>query len=370
MVYAKLKVLAGVAILLATLSFGLYPFNFFSQNDIAFDADTPGFQFHSNANRKGYSQQAIAYTEDPVTFPQNKPVTLLIEAIPSKIPNGLGTLIEFHDGLQQPPLIIAQWRNHLAIRSRRLNSTTGRAYQEIGLSDCLQLDKLASLVITYNGTDTRIFSNSQLAATKRGYHLLDRDFTLEAHITIGNNATGERGWVGTLMRIAVFDKSVTPNDIDTANSDPIIEYVFDKPYFDQVPNTTGPSHHLRLPTRFEPLEPKHFAALSTFNEREDWQSSDITINFFGFIPSSLVLFFAFRRQTRSGWFLTTYTASGAFVLSLLIEFSQIALPSRSPSYVDLFVNTLAGVTTGLALSLIIWNRDRKRRSTRLALPSD
>jgi len=370
MEYAKLKALAGAAILLATLSFGLYPFNFFSRNDIAFDPDTPGLRFHANANKKGYSQQAIAYTEDTVLFSQNRPITLLIEAIPSKIPNGLGTLIEIHDGLHQPPLLIAQWRNHLAIRSRRLNATAGRAYQEIGLSDCLQLDELASLVINYNGSDTRIFSNGQLAATKRGFHLLDRDITLNAHLTIGNNATGERGWIGTLKRVALYDKSVTPKDIEDAKLDPIIEYVFDKPISEQIPNIKGASHRLRVPTRFEPLEPKHFAALSTFNEREDWQSSDITVNFFGFIPSSLVLFFAFRRRTKSGWFLPIYTATGAFALSLLIEFSQISLPSRSPSYVDLFVNTLAGVTTGLALSLYLWNRDRKRRSTRLALPSD
>lgn len=370
MEYAKLKAIAGAVILLTTLGFGLYPFNFFSQNDIAFDPEIPGLQFHPNAHKKGYSQQAIAYTEDPVKFPPNRPLTLLIQAIPSKIPDGLGTLIEFHDGLHQPPLIIAQWRNHLAIRSRRINSTTGRAYQEIGLSDCLQLNKVASLVINYDGSGTRIFSNGQLATTKRGYHLLDRDFNLMAHLTIGNNATGERGWTGTIKRIAVYDKSVTPNEIGNASENPIIEYVFDKPFSEQIPNVLGAEHDLRLPARFEPLESKRFAALSTFHEREDWQSSDITINFFGFIPSSLVMFFAVRRLTRSYWLTPIYTATSAFTLSLLIEFSQIALPSRSPSYVDLFVNTLAGIITGLALSLALWTRERKRHSTRLVLPND
>lgn len=370
MEYAKFKVLAGAAILLTTLGFGLYPFNFFSRNDVVFDPDIPGLRFHSNAHEKGYSQQGIVFTEERVRFPQNQPTTLLIEAIPSKIPDGLGTIIEFHDGLKQPPLIVAQWRNHLAIRSRRLSSTTGRSYQEIGLSNCLQLGKLVSLLINYNGSDTRIFLNGQIAATKRGYHLLDRDFPLNAHLTIGNNPTGERGWTGALKRIAIYSESVIPHEIGDSNKTPFIEYIFDKPHSGRIPNVTGSGHSLRSPNRFEPLEPKRFAALSSFNEREDWQSSDISINFFGFIPLSVVLFFTLSRLTRIRWVTPIFTTVGAFTISWIIEFSQIKLPSRSPSYVDLLVNTLAGLSTGLALFLILRKRERKRLPTRLTLPKD
>jgi len=365
--FAKLKALAGTTVLLVTLGFGLYPFNFFSENDVAFEANAPAIRFHGKADQKNYAQQGIAYTSGAIPFPGNQPLSILIEAFPAEVPDGLGTLLEIHDGKSQPPLIVAQWREHLVIRSRRLNKPSGRAYQEIGLSNGLPLNKWVSLVINYTGAETRVYKDGKLEIERRGYQLLEKEQPLTAHVVIGNSASGESPWIGSLKRVALFDSDFHPS---SSIQDPMIEYVFDEPFSESVLSSGTLALELFIPSQFNPLEPKRFAPLSSFRRHADWQASDITINFFGFLPCSIVVFFYFYRRTRLVWLLPLYTAAGASTLSFLIEFSQIVLPSRNPSYVDLAVNSLAGLVAGTTLFLSSLVMKRNRGAPRFSLPVD
>jgi len=72
-----------------------------------------------------------------------------------------------------------------------------------------------------------------------------------------------------------------------------------------------------------------------------WTASDISINFFGYIPFGLVLTLADLRVNKRKKGSIGYNWTFAIVLSLTLESIQTYLPSRVPSTIDFILNSVS-----------------------------
>jgi len=358
----RIRQLAWI-ILLVTCAFGLRPFNFFSANDVAFNSERPGLQFHSHIGQRFYWQRAIAYTEEPLYFSPQNPLTLAFELWPTRWPNRLGTIVEFDDEGIQPPLIIAQWKNHLVIRSRRAEGYRGRDYQEFGLYDVFVNGKPLNLAINYDGQRTRIFINDQLAES-RDYHLLDSSRSVSVRIAIGNNATGEMPWFGTLSRFSLYNENFSPKQLADPPHPPTLDYRFDKPLDKRAQNLAAVDAPLLLPERFQPLDSKRFTRISTLKDPMERRPTDMVVNLIGFLPAGFAIAILLNRNIHNRLALLLGTALLASALSFTIEFAQIYLPTRNPSFIDFAINSVAGIGSAIFAVLSL----KRSVSSRLRLP--
>ena len=98
-----------------------------------------------------------------------------------------------------------------------------------------------------------------------------------------------------------------------------------------------------------------------------WTASDISINFFGYIPFGLVLTLADLRVNKRKKGSIGYNWTFAIVLSLTLESIQTYLPSRVPSTIDFILNSV-GACIGECIAyyfekhrmIDIWNQLRSR----------
>lgn len=354
----KLTICLSVAILIVTVYFGAKPFNFISRNDLEFAAKTNALSVNQSSLEGESSQRAIAYTLDSLSLAKKQPISILLELTPTRKPDGLGTLIELHDGGTQPPLIVAQWQSHLAIRSRRSASSSNRPYREIGLRDCLVNGENVSLLISSSETDTFIYVNGVLAERKPSFTLIDPDASTSSQIVLGSSASGEQYWIGEMNRLAVFDQQVNPQEIRNGTMYPFIEYSFQRPKGSTIPNLRSEAFALQAPFRFKPLQLKRFAPLSDWDPNRSGQYQDAILNVIGFIPIGLVLFLFIGRKLNNRTLQFICVVLACFIFSFAIEYAQIYLPSRSPSHLDLLGNSLGGC---IAAIIGKWSEERNLR---------
>lgn len=338
----KLTTWLSAAILIVTVYFGAKPFNFNSRNDLEFASKTNGLSFNLSSLENESSQRGIAFTLDALPLSEKQPISIKLKLTPSRIPDGLGTLIELHDGGKQPPLIVAQWQSHLAIRSRRSASSSNRSYSEIGLRDCLENGETVSLLISSSENDTFIYVNGILAERKPGFTLIDPHASTSARIVLGTNANGEQYWIGEMLHLAVFDKQVSPEEIRSGSIYPLIEYSFQNSKATTISNLRSEAFALQTPYRFKPLQLKRFALLSDWDSSRSSQYQDAFLNVFGFIPIGLVFYLFIGRRFNSRTLQFICVVLACFAFSFAIEYAQIYLPSRSPSHLDLLGNSLGG----------------------------
>ena len=272
------------AILLVTLGFGLRPFNFDSRNDVAYDPVTHGLIFHRKSEQRFYWQRGIAYTKDPIFFASHSPFTIATQLSPNRWTLGLGTILELDDDGLQPPLLLAQWKNHLVVRSRRAEEYRGRPYREMGVSNVFEDGIPTTLAINYDGQKARVFVNGQLAET-RSYQLIESGSPITARIVLGNNSAGESPWAGTLSHFSLHNRALSPEEIDSASNSPTLDYRFTERFIDQIPNLASLDAPLVLPQRFRTPDPKRFTRIETLKEPEKRQTYDMVINLIGYLPA-------------------------------------------------------------------------------------
>lgn len=343
-------------ILLVTTAFGLRPFNFFSANDVAFDPEKPCLNFHDQFERRFYWQRAIAYTEDTLYLSAQNPLTLTFELTAARWPNGLGTIVEFDDEGIQPPLIVAQWKNHLVIRSRRAEGYRGQAYREFCLTDVFETGEPTILKISYDGQRTRIYINDKLAES-RGYHLLDPSRSVSVRLALGNNATGEMPWFGSMTRVSLYNESLDPTQSAESLRSPILDYRFDKPFGTRIQNLAAVDAPLLLPKRSSPLDAKRFTRISTLKDPSKRRTTDMAVNLIGFIPAGFAIAVLLNRSIRNRLALSLGAALIASAFSFAIESAQVYLPTRNPSFIDWAINSLAGLISAISAALTL-NRSR------------
>ncbi|MDD2466003.1 MAG: VanZ family protein [Desulfobulbus sp.] len=271
---------------------------------------------------------------------------------PSEIPSGLGCILTLHDGEKQPPLVIAQWQEHLALFVRV--PETEKGYREVGLQSQLKTGKTIALTIVTTATETNVFVDGPPMAHYAGFSLLAKHGQTKGRIILGNNQYGTEPWHGSIQRVTIYDHANASASESLPANRPIIDYRFSAYNNESVSNQDQTPCLLFIPARFTPLAPIFLAPISRkeFHRGSTWQ--DVVSNILGFIPISFCLaVLSGKVQSKPGkqFFLTV---SLAFLFSLIIESVQVVLPSRHSSQLDLLCNTVGGVL----VASIFWISNR------------
>jgi glycopeptide antibiotics resistance protein len=363
----NLKYLRGICltILIIILIAGLWPFNFFPQNKVTWLHDKNGVNF---------SGQVMILSPDSLNDPQQlllneKSITIEILIHPTEEPqNGINRILSIYDGEGSEITFLGQWKKHLIIQSRIKRPLGNILYREIGVNDALGKDHDYLLSITSGTEGTAIYINGQLAQAYPHHRLLGSVTSKKIGFILGNSPVGKNSWKGRIMRLAIYNRTFTAEQIvkhyqlyleNNFNMRPEKEwciglYLFNEKQGAKVKDYSNLNNHLTIPVLFRPVK-KMILEPSWQDFR--WNKSfvqDTILNLLGFVP--LGFFFTAFLLKASNWkkkIIYIGVAATGFAISLAIELSQIYLPSRYSQLEDVICNSVGTVLGILIVETLI-----------------
>ncbi|MBN2133367.1 MAG: VanZ family protein [Sedimentisphaerales bacterium] len=361
-----------IVVSVVTLLFGLWPLDFLCENHVRWLVGQNGIQFYTQSLTTQRYTGGVIYSDSPV-----EPRTGSPAFVPSTIEihleshgqsdRGLMHIASFHDGYPRSPLVIAQWKTELGIRSRDNRNPALDSYRETGLHDGLNLNEKKLITIASGPERTDIYVNGELARSCNVASLIGAGH-FRGYLNVGNSSIGHNAWIGNLYGLALYDTLLTPEQIRqhyelwadgsadqlaAATPEPVLLYTFAERSGALVHNQMDDANHLIIPSRFKPLRKPIVVRFWHDIEWDKAAVKDVLVNIFGFIPFALCLLLFLTANTRmSARQAALLTVPACAILSLLIEVTQIALPTRSPSSLDLLCNTAGAVLGVLVFRMI------------------
>ncbi len=379
MASSKLTIPLLILVGVVTLLFGLWPLNFFPENRVRWLSQQDGIQFYKQGLSSRRASGGVIYGDSPFDIRTKthafEPATIEIYLEPHEKRGGRAAhIVSFYDGYPRSPLVIGQWKSNLVIRSRDNENEARDTYREIDLERGMNPNEKKLITIASGPDRTEIYVNGEPARSYDIRALIGVE-NFCGHLNLGNSPVGHHGWVGNLYGLALYDKLLTseqiqqhhmlwankPEDMSAAGDpEPLILYTFTEQAGDSVLNRAGDTNHLHIPPAFKPLRS---SVLIRFWRDIGWNmgtATDILVNVLGFVPFGyclLVYLIGHRHMlSRQAAFLTVLAGA---TLSLIIESSQMGLPTRTPSSLDFLCNTV-----GAALAVIVFRAIEKKRSPR------
>jgi VanZ family protein len=352
---------AALLVLVAILIYlGLTPLAFRPPNRVARLPADSGIVFEG---------RGLIYSENPLTWagPSRNEFSMHLLVEPSlNAARGFGALLSIDDGESQPPLLIAQWKDGLNVRVRKISQRRG--YWEIGARDALIASKRTFVSIVSDPEHgTQIYIDGELRH-ENSKPIIQSDGGFGGRLVFGSLRDGSDGWSGTLRGLAIYAGSLGEGEV-TADARLVVGqgfaalarrpgelafYSFGEGTGELVADRSIPSRAgaLVIPRVFAPLAPKIFEFPKLRVLQESWFLWDGLRNILGFIPLGfLAVLLLIKRKPGSGPKVIGSALLLGGCLSLAIEGIQVLLPMRNSSSVDLILNVFG---TGLGAALALW----------------
>jgi len=208
----NLKLLGGICltILVIILVAGLWPFNFFPENKVAWLQDKNGVCF---------SGQGMILSPDPLNDPQQallnkKSITIEIIINPAEEPqNDINRILAIYDGEGSEITFLGQWKKDLIIQSRMKRPVRNILNSEIGVDDALVKYQNYLLSITSGTEGTNIYIDGQLVKAYPNHRLLDSITSKKVGFILGNSPVGKNSWKGRIMGLAIYNRTFTGEQV-------------------------------------------------------------------------------------------------------------------------------------------------------------
>jgi VanZ family protein len=190
---------------------------------------------------------------------------------------------------------------------------------------------------------------------------------LKGRLILGDAAGGQHAWSGRMYGLAIFNRTLNDEEVlrhfqawtnhEAAGladeSDLLALFPLREGQGQWAQDQSSHRHRLFIPRYYRTL---HRTVLAWPSEPEGPVSGDVWINVLGFVPFGFLVYWH-RRSTVSAHRLR---AAGHAILlggalSLLIELTQIWLPNRDSSSLDLLCNIL-GALLGAAMAMLVESR--------------
>ncbi len=390
MISRRLSVTLLILVSIVTLLFGLWPLNFFSENQVRWLTQQNGIQFYKQGLSTRRASGGVIYSGSRIKVETRAhefmPATIEIYAESHEAKGGgLAHIVSFHDGYPRSPLVIGQWKTYLVIRSRDNQNKARDTYREIDLNHGLSTNEKKLITIASGPERTEIYINGELARSYDVRSLIGVEH-LCGYLNLGNSSIGHNTWIGNLYGLALYETLLTPeqirqhyelwadglvNEPTAIDPEPMILYTFAERTGASVHNQIGDSNHLTIPSRFKALRR---AIVVRFWRDMEWDKAavkDILVNILGFFPFAMCMFMFLagnrHMSPRQAAFLTILAGA---ILSLIIETSQIGLPTRTPSLLDLVCNTAGAAMGILVLRIIPLPQNKPEQSRRQELQTE
>jgi VanZ family protein len=363
----NLKLLGGICltILIIILISGLWPFNFFPKNKVAWLQDKNGVCF---------SGQGMILSPDPLNDPQQallnkKSITIEILIHPTEEPpDSINRILSIYDGEGSEITFLGQWKKDLIIQSRMKRPVRNILNSEIGVDDALVKYQNYLLSITSGTEGTNIYIDGQLVKAYPHHRLLGSITSKKVGFILSNSPVGKNSWKGLIMGLAIYNRTFSAVEVfkhyqlyleNNFTTRPEKEgciglYLFNDKQGATIQDYSNLNNHLTIPVLFRPVKK---IILDPPWQDFRWKKSfvqDTIINFLGFIP--LGFFFTAFLLKASNWkkkIIYIGVAATGFASSLAIELSQIYLPSRYSQLDDVICNSVGTVLGILIVETLI-----------------
>ena len=333
---------------------GLWPFNPFPKNQVAWMATGKGLQF---------GEHGVVFSTGPVegTRPQrDSSCTLAVRVQPYEAHRGAsGTLLGVYTPENRSQFRLMQWRDFLLIRKDYRGAKNRFKTTEVDLDHAFLNREPVSFAITVGPDGSVAYRNGIRAVGITRMGLSCADFA--GQLVLGDSAVMDNAWQGNILDLAVYDRALTAQEIAGRYANwggnqtvqlvgveqhLVAQYTFTEGRGQKVHSQTGSAPDLYIPEIFK--VPHKKMLMWPWEESSDkLEPRDLAINILGFVPFGFVFaaYLTWDRKVRHAVIITILCGTA---VSLIIEIVQEYIPGRDSGILDLFTNT-GGTALGVML---------------------
>lgn len=355
---------------LACLLFGfsllaicLWPINFRIDNHVNLLPNEGGLRFEAPTEGSRQDLGGMVFTPNPVACRAQSSceagaLTIEIELrAENELSPCLKRIVEVRRSDGSVAFYLGQWKASLIVRSFNTPSAKGKPYREIGAGGVLTAGRksLVTLVSGPHGTDIHL--DVQPIKSYPGVRLLRENETLEGHrVYLGNSPDLNCPWAGSVMGFTLFGKVWTSAEVmerrksgadgplpcDSGQVAAVASYRFDGLAGESIADLSGSANDL-----WKPVWLVFDKQLLGLPDGESFSGSDVTLNLLGFVPFGFLVclrLLATGKSSPRGCLF--FAIAVGFAVSLAIELTQVWLPGRDSSLLDLTTNTVGSAIGG------------------------
>jgi VanZ family protein len=341
---------------------GLWPFNFFPRNRVDWIGAGRGVHFEQYGQM--YSMTPLRLNHASGLQTGDPGFTLELLVAPQAHYDTISTILCVCDPYQKRDLTVEQWGTVLMMHGYFRDSTSADTLASIWMGSVGGIERPALVTVTSGRKGTLIYVDGRPRNLYKS--LLPESYT--GSLLLGHSPSGGAAWTGDISGLAFYDRPLAPDEVAGHHEAWVSRkteqlksasglYTFEECAGHIVHNRAfSAAPDLFIPTRFERFRRKFLDFPAPF-KRSDVE--DTVANILGFIPFGLLLTIYFRNvkglSGRSAFLVSIILGA---ITSLFIEVTQVLLPMRDSSGLDL-INNIIGTVAGSAL--VLAKRDRWSR---------
>jgi VanZ family protein len=359
------QILLTLACLLFGLSLfaiGLWPFNFRVDNHAELVPNAGGLKFAAPAERSKQDLGGMAFTPNPLVCRTQSSceagaltLEMVLKATTEQSPC-LKRIVDVRNADGTEAFYICQWKSSFLVCMFNTPPNLDRPYCRIGVGGLLQAGRTSFVSITSGERGIDIYVDGQLLEQYPGFRLLKENEALDGHrLYFGNAPDLTCPWSGDIYAFALYDRVMSPSDVAAgwerwqggrtllcAGEGAVACYRLDRRHREEVADLSGSDNTLHV-TNYLVFDKQ---VLRTPRSK-DFFHQDTIINLLGFVPFG---FMVCLRLLSMGKFSPRgclfFAATLGFAVSLAIELTQVWLPGRDSSLLDLTTNTMGSAIGG------------------------
>jgi hypothetical protein len=349
--------IACILVVSTLFTAGLWPFNLFPRNQVAWLATGKGLQF---------GEHGVVFSRGTVerTRPKrDSTCTLAIRLQPDAVMRGAsGTLLGVYAPENPSQFRLMQWRDVLLIRRDYRDADNHSKTTEVDLDNAFVTRGPVSFTITSGPDGSVAYRNGMRAVGITRMGLSCEDFA--GQLILGDSAIMDNAWRGNILDLAIYDRELTPQEIASkyasrnenqagqergGDQHLVAQYAFSEGSGQNVHGQPGSAPDLYIPEIFKvPHKKMLMWPWEESHDKRDFR--DISINILGFVPFGFV-FVAYLTWNRNVRHSTILTILCGAAISLTIEILQEYIPGRDSGILDVLTNTLG---TSLGALIFRW----------------
>jgi len=261
---------------------------------------------------------------------------------------------------------LGQLKKRLVMRLRTTETDLNGVQPHVEVGGVFGFTGPQHIVVTYDFSEQEIFVNGEIRLRKEIPGGRFTNWDPSYHLVLGNEATGNRPWYGKIFYIAIYDRSLTRQEIHKnylavkargelsskeeylVSAGLVARYLFQERKGDKVGNDVSTDTSLNL---YIPKEVKHTKKTYLFsNFRRSLKHRgfhrDLTINILAFIPLGFLFHAALRSHYGSSLKIFVFVFFVGTLFTFFIESLQYFSVTRDSSFIDA-INNMIGTTIGI-----------------------
>lgn len=261
---------------------------------------------------------------------------------------GPARIVSFSRNAMSRNFTLAQEGHALVFRLRTSRTDHNGMLPELIVPGVFDDSRFQHLVVVYNGATVRLYVDGKLHPM--GIELAGDfgNWGRNHALVFGDEVPGGRPWSGRLQRVAVYDRNLDANEVETLFAG----------------NPVSPPI---LAEDFQTLERLRYRNLFIDSDPSAYSQVDCVANIIGFIPLAGLVWLVFPKALKKRGQLAVWLVPAmlGFAASLSIELVQRFVGYRVPCLLDLVYNMLGTLLGCLLLWLLLrctqWIRFGKGR---------